>query len=219
MPTPSDQQDKTPVGVITDIRIQRVPIKRAAIVVDGRLAGHACVQDAQGLSVGHSITGQVLSELNRRYQRKGAYLQAVRYLGRRDRSVLEVRRHLDARGWDSAAGQEAVERLQAEGYLDDRAFADKWVDLRCRTAPRSRRAVTQELRQKGIRRAIIDAAVAGMDEELLALACVQKKARQWQRYDDSEKERRIITFLQRKGFPYVPARKAAQTFIKMAADN
>ena len=206
-------------GIITAIRVQRLPIKHAAIIVDGQPAASARVQDAQGLVVGQPITSQALSELNHHYQRQGSYLQAIRYLGGRDRSAMEVHKHLAAKGWDAEAAQQAIERLQREGYLDDQRFADNWVAYRCRTAPRSRVTITQELRRKGIAREIIASAVETMDEKALALACVKKKSRQWQRYRDGEKYRRIVAFLQRKAFPYTTARTAAQIFMNMAPDD
>ena len=106
------------------------------------------------------------------------------------------------KGGIAEAAHQAIERLKQEGYVDDRLFAQQWIDYRCRTAPRSRMAIMQELKQKGIARETILSAVATMDEAALALDCAQKKARQWRRYDGVQKEQRIAAFLQRKGFPY-----------------
>ncbi len=207
------------IGRITGIVIQKTPFKRAAIMVDGHLAVYARPRDAERLRTGDAISGGALAELHRCYQDYGAYRQAVRFLSARDRSVREVRQHVRTKGWETAASDRAVERLQAEGYLDDHAFARRWVDTRCRTAPRSRLAVIQELKQKGVPRDAIDAAVARMDEAALALACTQKKARQWVRYGEDEKERRIVVFLQRKGFSYAVGRKAAQAYRELTKDD
>ena len=136
-------------------------------MVDGHLAVYARPRDAERLHTGDAVTKGALADLHRCYQDYGAYRQAVRFLSARDRSVREVRKHLRAKGWEAAACDRAVERLQAEGYLDDHAFARRWVDMRCRTSPRSRLAVIQELKQKGVLREAIDAAVACMDEAAL----------------------------------------------------
>jgi len=206
-------------GRITGIVIKKTPFKRAAVMVDGHLAVYARPRDAERLHTGDAVTKGALADLHRCYQDYGAYRQAVRFLSARDRSVREVRKHLRAKGWEAAACDRAVERLQAEGYLDDHAFARRWVDMRCRTSPRSRLAVIQELKQKGVLREAIDAAVACMDEAALALACIQKKARQWERYGEDEKERRIVVFLQRKGFSYAVGRKAAQAYHDLTKDD
>jgi regulatory protein len=207
-------------GLITAIVMEKnATMKRTAIFVDDRPAIYARPSDAEQLAVGHFITEQALADLQRRYHRYGAYIQAIQYLGPRDRSALEVQRHLTAKGWDAEAIYQAVERVKQEGYVDDQGFSRKWIDYRSRTAPRSRMAIIQELKQKGIARETIQSAVAAMDEETLALDCAKRKSRQWLRYDGAEKEQRIVIFLQRKGFPYPVCRKAAQAFVSLARDD
>ena len=199
-------------GVIAAIRIEKSRLMPRAVIhlADGT-AVHALRRDAAGLKVGDPLTENVLIALQQRYQQRGAYLQAVRFLGPRDRSVKEIADHLRQKAWDAEACAAALARLQDEGYVDDPRFARTWVAYRCRTAPRSRLALSQELKRKGIARAIIQAAVADMDEEALALACARRKIRQWQRFEGDERRRRIIVFLQRKGFPYDACRSAADS--------
>lgn len=50
-----------------------------------------------------------------------------------------------------------LERLSAMGYLDDEAFARWWSDQRDRHAPRGRRMLEAELRQRGVPREVIQA--------------------------------------------------------------
>ncbi|MEE4111335.1 MAG: regulatory protein RecX [Desulfobacteraceae bacterium] len=198
-------------GIITSITMETTPLmKRAVIFVDNRRAAHAHPCDSERLAVGHPISDQALAELQRRHDHHGAYLQAVRFLGPRNRSTSEIWQHLTTRGWNHEASHQAIERLKQEGYVDDRLFARQWIDYRCRTAPRSRMAVMQELKQKGIAPETILSAVATMDEAALALDCAQRKARQWLRYDGAQKEQRIAAFLQRKGFPFAVCRETAR---------
>ena len=207
-------------GIITAIVIEKTAtMPRAAIFVDDRRAVYALCRDAGRLAVGHAIADQALADLHRRYRHHGAYLQAIRYLGPRDRSVSEIKQHLTTKGWDTEANHQALERLKQEGYVDDEIFARKWVDYRCRTAPRSRIAIIQELKRKGIARATIQSAVEAMDEAALALDCTKRKSRQWLRYDGAEKEQRIVVFLQRKGFPYPACRKAARAYADMSRND
>jgi regulatory protein len=206
-------------GRISAIRLETSGrVKRAAVYVDDRLAVYALPGEVQNLVIGEVVRGEELRQLQEGYQ-KGAYLQAVRFLARRDRSVREVQRHLYAKGWDEAACEHAVNRLQQERFLDDKALARKWVDYRARTAPRSRRVMMRELEQKGLDRQIIGDAVASMDEEALSLSCAQKKARQWQRFAGDERRQRIMVFLQRKGFPYAVCRETARRMIADGQDD
>jgi regulatory protein len=207
-------------GTITSIAMETTPLtKRAVIFVDNRRSAYARPRDSERLAIGHPISDQTLAELQRRYDHHGAYLQAVRFLGPRNRSATEIRQHLAARGWNREAAHQAIERLKQEGYVDDRLFAQQWIDYRSRTAPRSRMAIMQELKQKGIARETILSAAATMDEAALALDCAQKKARQWRRYDGVQKEQRIAAFLQRKGFTYAVCRETARTLARQSQED
>jgi regulatory protein len=193
-------------------------VKRAALYVNDCLATYAVPSDVKGLETGEPVERNQLRQLRERYQR-GAYLHAIRFLARRDRSVWEVQQHLQAKGWDEASREQVVSRLQQEGFLSDKALARKWVDYRARTAPRSRRVMIRELEQKGIDRQIIREAVAAMDESALARACAQKKIRQWQRYAEDDRRQRIMVFLQRKGFPYAICQETAGTMSEDGQDD
>src|SRR4051794_32748809 len=48
------------------------------------------------------------------------------YLGRRDRTTVEVRRHLEAKRVEPATVDEAVAELHAQGYLDDARYAQRF---------------------------------------------------------------------------------------------
>ncbi len=81
---------------------------------------------------------------------------AARFLEARPRSVAEVRRRLTGAGYQSELVDGAIDRLLELGMLDDQAFAEVWVASRDRVRPRGERALQQELRQKGIDRAVVD---------------------------------------------------------------
>jgi regulatory protein len=77
----------------------------------------------------------------------------------------------------------------------------------------------QELKQKGLARETILAAVTAMDEEALALACAKKKVRQWLRYAGDERKKRVLAFLQRKGFPSDVCLKTARILVNHSQDD
>jgi regulatory protein len=210
-----------PAGVvIAAIRFeQSALIPRAAVHFADHPKLYVLRRDAVRLEVGQRLDHDTLANLQQRYQTRAAYLQAVRFLGARDRSAQEIENHLIGKGWDAAACAGALAKLRAEGYVDDSRLAQMWVAHRCRSSQRSRMAVTQELRQKGIDQGTITAAVAVMDEDALALACARKKRRQWRRYTEEERQRRMVMFLRRKGFPYDACRKAAQKLREEPPDD
>jgi SOS response regulatory protein OraA/RecX len=89
---------------------------------------------------------------------------AAHFLEVRSRSVEEVRRHLIRAGYKNDLVLGAVGRLAELGMLNDDAFARAWLESRFRSRPRSSRVLRQELAQKGIDRAIVEAAMAEREE-------------------------------------------------------
>ena len=81
---------------------------------------------------------------------------AARFLEARPRSVAEVRRRLTSAGYQAELVESAITRLGDLGILDDEAFAKAWVESRDRAHPRGERAIREELRLKGVERAIIE---------------------------------------------------------------
>ena len=86
---------------------------------------------------------------------------AARFLEARARSIGEVRRRLTSAGYQADLVEGAITRLGELGMLDDEAFARAWVESRDRARPRGERALADELRLRGVDRAVI---VAALDE-------------------------------------------------------
>jgi regulatory protein len=82
---------------------------------------------------------------------------AARFLEQRSRSIDEVRRHLSAARYPAELVDTAVGRLVDLGMLDDRAFAQAWVESRDRARPRGAQALRRELSLKGIDRETVAA--------------------------------------------------------------
>jgi regulatory protein len=55
---------------------------------------------------------------------------SYRYLGFRDRTVLEVRRHLESKRVEPDTIEQTVAELLAQGYLDDARFARRFAEDR-----------------------------------------------------------------------------------------
>jgi len=92
---------------------------------------------------------------------------AARFLEARARSIGEVRRRLTSAGYQADLVEGAIARLGELGMLDDEAFAKAWVESRDRARPRGERALADELRLRGVDRAVI---VAALDERREASA-------------------------------------------------
>ena len=95
---------------------------------------------------------------------------AAAFLAVRPRSEAETRGRLLALGYPPALVDDVVSRLLSVGYLDDRAFAQAWVESRDRSRPRGSLALRRELQQKGIARDVVDDVLVTRSETPAALA-------------------------------------------------
>lgn len=153
---------------------------------------------------------------------------ALRFLGARPRTQWELRRRLQRTGADDEVLEAALARLAALGYIDDEAFVRWWSEQRDRHAPRGRRLIEAELRQKGVPREVIerlgdapleraddDAALPETDEQR-AVAALERHLHARPIPDDPRAVQRLGMFLIRRGFDAETARRAIR---QRAADS
>ena len=113
----------------------------------------------------------------------GLYEYAVKTLGRRMRTEVELRRLMRARVEPGGRGDEViaavVARLKEQRYLDDRAYAETYTRLRKENEKFGQRRVRQSLREKGVPAAVVEKAVgegySGTNEEKLAREYLERK--------------------------------------------
>ncbi|MFF7994833.1 regulatory protein RecX [Kitasatospora xanthocidica] len=94
-------------------------------------------------------------------------------------------------------------RLEEVGLIDDAAFAAAWVESRHAVRGLSRRALTQELRTKGVAADLVEQAVAQLDhddEEEAARALVERKLRSTRGLERQVRTRRLVGVLARRGY-------------------
>lgn len=134
------------------------------------------------------------------------YEYAVVALGRRMRTVAELKRLMRRRVEANDAGEAKVEaviaRLKEQRYLNDTDFAQNYTRLRQENRSFGKRRVQQDLIQKGVHANIIsktlDAAYENVNEEELARQHLERKRI---RKPSNEKEAaRVMRLLVRAGF-------------------
>ena len=152
---------------------------------------------------------------------------ATRFLEARSRSVAEVRRRLTTAGYRTELIDGAITRLGDLGILDDEGFARSWVESRDRARPRGERALRDELRLKGIDRAIVDQVLderrvvegdgSAPDREA-AERLLARNARALDRIPDARKRReRAYALLARNGFDPEICREVAASILSRDA--
>ena len=187
---------------ITAIQPQKRDPNRVSIHLDGEYAFGLAQILAAWLKVGQELSEEKIASLQAEDAGERAYQQALLFLSYRTRSESEIRRNLRKHDIPGDVIEQTLERLRTNRLADDNQFARAWVENRNTFRPRSRRALTMELRQKGLSDQATQTALEGLDEEALAYEAGLKKARRLQVVEWNEFRRKLSDFLSRRGFPY-----------------
>ena len=187
---------------ITAIEAQKNNPKRVNIQLDGEFAFGLDRFVAAWLTVGQALDEEKIAKLQFEDAGEKAYQQAMLFLGYRARSETEVRKNLEKHEIPPAVIDRTIDRLREERLVNDEQFAQNWVANRSEFRPRSRRALTVELKQKGLTEAAIQSATEAVDEESLAYAAAQKRIRRLEGLEWIEFRKKLSEFLARRGFGY-----------------
>ncbi len=110
---------------------------------------------------------------------------------------------LAGRGIPDEAAEAVLDRFTEVGLIDDAAFARAWVSSRQAGRGLARRALSAELRAKGVDAEVAAVAVGAVDEDderAAARRLVDRKVPGMRRLDRATASRRLIAMLARKGY-------------------
>jgi regulatory protein len=127
----------------------------------------------------------------------------LKLLTTRSRSRVELAEALCRRGIPEDVGEAVLDRLGEVGLVNDAAFAESAVYSSHHHRGLGRRALSTELRRRGVPEEIVCDAVATVrpeDEEQRARELVWRKLRSSTVRDASTLARRLIAMLARKGY-------------------
>ena len=136
---------------------------------------------------------------------RSAFASALRRLARRDMSAAEVRRALTRDGFEAAAIDAALMRLEKQRYLDDSRLGEQFARSRMAERGYGRAWVRQALAQKGLSRGIIEGSLRTALADVSEADAIDRLARRyWRQKVNQEPARRLKglwAFLIRRGFP------------------
>lgn len=130
-----------------------------------------------------------------------AFDLAFRYLGRRDRTVLELRRYLEDKRVEPAAIDEVLAELSEQGYLDDARFARQFAEDKRLLEEWGADRIERRLAVLGVPAEIVRDVVGarGRDGELdAALALLRRRFPALG--DEPREQQRALGVLVRKGY-------------------
>ncbi|MCM2265070.1 MAG: recombination regulator RecX [Desulfuromonadales bacterium] len=134
------------------------------------------------------------------------WASALRSLTRRDYGTAELRQRLLMKGFPGEAVEQTIARCLDLGYLDDARHVERLTRALLTTGRAAGPRLLQELRRRGlpeelIRTAVTEHRAAGREEDALR----ELIARRFATFDyaaaDERERRRVVFFLQRRGFP------------------
>lgn len=147
---------------------------------------------------------------------------SYRHLTRRDRTVSEVRAHLEKREVDEASIAGALAELVEFGYLDDERYAARFVEDKRRLEGWGHLRIEQGLRRTGVPREVADRAVATDpqrgDEAELAVEALEQRLQGRAPADDRARQK-ALRLLATKGYPLDVAYAAVRAYERRCAER
>lgn len=193
---------------ITSIQQQQKQTNRYSIFVDGtyRLSLSDLGLLESGIRVGQELDEKSIANLAKKAEIDSFYSRVLNYIAIRPRSKWEVEIYLKRKKYPSDISQKILQKLIDKKLIDDKKFAQSWINNRRLLKPVSKRRLISELRAKRVSNDQISEAL-NMDEtsepEVLKQLIQQK--RKITRYRDDKK---LMQYLARQGFNYEDIRQA-----------
>jgi regulatory protein len=196
--------------IVTALQIQQRRRDRVNVFLDDAYA--FSLQDivAARLRRGQTLEESEIAALRQQDEVELAYEGALHYLSFRPRSEKEVRAQLSKKEVPEEAIAEVLGRLRRAGLVKDEEFARFWVGSREAARPRGTWALRAELQRKGVANEVIATALENVDEETNALNAARRTAQRLGQLDEPTFRRRLLGFLQRRGFGYEVSQKAVR---------
>jgi len=195
---------------ITALKTQKRNRQRINVYLDGEFAFGLSRITAAWLEVGQELSNEKIQELQAADEIEVAYQRAFKYLNYRPRSENEIWDNLRKHETPDEVIGDVIDRLHRNKLVNDVDFAQQWVENRSEFRPRGRRALSMELRRKGISTDIIDQVLQDIDEDELAYQAAVKQSRKYRLQDWEAYRVKMISFLARRGFNYEVARPVVE---------
>jgi regulatory protein len=141
----------------------------------------------------------------------------LRLLTGQPRTRAELGAALRRRGVPEDAAAAVLDRFGEVGLIDDAAFAEAWVSSRHRGRGLARRALQQELHQRGVAAETVQTALGTLDDktqEETARDLVRRRLTATRGLTPDARTRRLLGMLARKGYPGALAARVVREEIR-----
>lgn len=187
---------------------------KVSVFGDGKLI--AAVDEDFKLSCGvkneTELNGEELAAFCEAAALRSAFIGAVRILSVRDHGKVELIRKLCQKGHSRSAAEQAADKAEEMGFIDDEAYAINLANRFIEAKGYSVKRAVYELSCRGISREICDKTALQLDNQPI-LRIIELLNSKYSRYLHDEKGvRKTINALQRLGYRYSDIRSALSEF-------
>jgi regulatory protein len=204
---PEMKESKPQIGTITRIEGQQRNKKRYNVYVNEEYAFsvHEDVLISCRLLKGKEIDVNEVQLILEEDDKKKAERIGLHYLSYRPRTAKEIELHLNSKDFSSEVIHSLIDNWIEIGYIDDRKFAQQWVEERIRLKKKGRLLLREELKQKGISKLLVDEVMSNVDQEEEFRSCLelaQKKKKTIRDEEERKAKQKLFFYLQRRGYPF-----------------
>ena len=187
---------------ITRLSVQEKNRNRVNVYLDGNFAFGLYRDTAAWLETGQILTDEKIKKLLEKDQQAEVYQKAIDYISYKPRTTQEIQRKLQQAGYEEFLIEDAIKKLSDNGLLNDKNYAEQWVEERLQIKPRSKRALIYELRKKGISNKLIQSAVEDVDDFQSGYEIAGKRLSRYEGLSKFEFRKKLGNYLAGKGYTF-----------------
>jgi regulatory protein len=148
----------------------------------------------------------------------------MQYLGQAARSVQQVRQRLERASFPEPVIAEVLAEFEQKRWLDDEAFARRWVEGRLGKRATEPQRLAQELAQRGLDPELVEQVLAEfagtLDDPEAMVALLRRQRGRYAGLEAERARRRMLDFLRRRGYAEEGAHRAVdQVWKEMQKDE
>lgn len=129
------------------------------------------------------------------------YTKAIKFLSYRNRSEKEMKDHLLRKKISEDLIDPVIELLKEQDYLNDRKFAQWWIEQRQEFKGKSKLIIKSELFKKGVDRLLIEELLDNNQGDLkTATTIFNKNKYKFDKFIGEDKRNKIANFLRLRGY-------------------
>lgn len=201
---------------ITDIVPQKKKENRFNVFIDNKFAFGIGAENLIKfkLKIGNFVSADEQKKIAQSKELEYLIDRVLNFLSYRPRSKKEVLDYLAkkiavksdikfAQAKESDLILQVIKKLQKYKYINDLEFTKWWIKSRVKISPKGPTAIKAELMKKGIDKNIIENQISkSINSRKLAITVIEKKIKNWQRYEPLEFKKKFYQHLAFRGFDY-----------------